>query len=274
MAAMEADLVSFAVGETFESFSALEGKMKQYETSRSIQMTRRDCRLLESAKKRTPKRIEGANVDLKYYNLHYACTFGGKKYRPAGKGVRPRQSTSKQGCPAGIKFVLSSGGQHLVVSDICEDHNHEIIKIASVDDEDSLAFSQQQKYSKAESITKKVAQLCSEVGMADFAKRLMLLNSLVEIWSRGGEAAIGVRSGMEAMIGQGQEVRRNSDEVVAGRTDHQEEVSTETLSELTLPPTNFQQGSQSTKDGDNADVDSPQKRARVETLAERRIEDW
>ena len=90
------DLVSFVVGELFDSFLALDSKMKDYGESRSVQMTRRDSFLLESAKKRAPKKIEAANRELKYYYLKYTCSFGGKPYRSEGKGVRPRQRSNRQ----------------------------------------------------------------------------------------------------------------------------------------------------------------------------------
>ena len=38
--------------------------------------------------------------------------------------LRCLYGTLKQGCEAGIKLKLSNDGQSLVVTDVCEDHNH------------------------------------------------------------------------------------------------------------------------------------------------------
>ena len=38
-------------------------------------------------------------------------------------------STLKQGCEAGIKLKLSADGQSIVVTDISEDHNHDVKKV-------------------------------------------------------------------------------------------------------------------------------------------------
>ena len=38
-------------------------------------------------------------------------------------------STLKRDCPAGIKLSLSEDGQHLIVTSICEDHNHDVTKV-------------------------------------------------------------------------------------------------------------------------------------------------
>ncbi len=39
-------------------------------------------------------------------------------------------STLKQGCQAGIKLKLSVDGQSLVLTDLSEDHNHEVDKVS------------------------------------------------------------------------------------------------------------------------------------------------
>jgi len=84
-------VVSFEIGESFSSYSDLEDKVKAYEESRSVQLTHRDSRTLESAQKRVPKRVLGSNPNLKYYSIHYSCLFGGKKYKDKGSGQRVNQ---------------------------------------------------------------------------------------------------------------------------------------------------------------------------------------
>ena len=87
----EPNPVTFAEGDLFSSYSDLEKKISAYEKARAVQLVRRDCRLLEAARKRIPKRVEGANENLRYFSMHFACVFGGKKYQAKGKGIRPNQ---------------------------------------------------------------------------------------------------------------------------------------------------------------------------------------
>ena len=44
--------VSFSVGDSFESFDALQTKIKAYEQAHCVQFWRRDSRTIEAAKKR------------------------------------------------------------------------------------------------------------------------------------------------------------------------------------------------------------------------------
>ena len=81
----------FVVGELFISYRQLEEKVKIYEKSKFVQLGHRDSRTLETAKKRVPKRVDGANKDLKYYSIHFACVFGGKKYKNKSTGKRLNQ---------------------------------------------------------------------------------------------------------------------------------------------------------------------------------------
>ncbi len=85
---MANSLVKFEVGECFSSYPDLEAKVKAYERSNSVQLTHRDLNLLI---KRVPQRVAGAKADLKYYNIHYTCIFGGKKYKNMGSGARMNQ---------------------------------------------------------------------------------------------------------------------------------------------------------------------------------------
>ena len=73
---MGAELV---VGESFSSYEELDAKIRSYQKDKFVQLSKRDSRTLEMAKKRVPKRVEGANPALIYYTIHFACVFGGKK---------------------------------------------------------------------------------------------------------------------------------------------------------------------------------------------------
>ena len=48
-----------------------------------VQLTQRDSRTLEAARKRVPKRVEVAKTKLIYYNICFAYVLGGKKYNTA-----------------------------------------------------------------------------------------------------------------------------------------------------------------------------------------------
>ena len=80
------DLIAFKVGDSFTSYKSLHEKIKQYEAERCVQFTHRDSRTLEMAKKRVPGRVAGANKELVYYTIHFACVFGGKIIRIKGQG--------------------------------------------------------------------------------------------------------------------------------------------------------------------------------------------
>ena len=55
---------SFVGGETFASYTDLENKIKTYEVNKFVQLVYRDSRTLDTAIKRVPKRVEGANENL------------------------------------------------------------------------------------------------------------------------------------------------------------------------------------------------------------------
>ena len=82
---------NFVVGECFSSYKQLKDKVEAYEKARSVQLGYRDSRTLEAAKKRVPKSVEGANFELMYYNNHFACAFGGKKFKSKCIGMRRHQ---------------------------------------------------------------------------------------------------------------------------------------------------------------------------------------
>ena len=83
--------MAFTVGNWFASYADLESKVKDYESANNVQLTHRDSRTLESAQKRVPKRVEGANSSLKYYFVYLTCVCGGKPYKSRIKGDRPNQ---------------------------------------------------------------------------------------------------------------------------------------------------------------------------------------
>ena len=86
-----ADEIAFHVGEIFDSYSTFQSKLKIYEDKKSVQFTHLDSRTLDNARKRVPKRVEGANPDLKYHSISLSCVFGGKDYKCKGNNIRANQ---------------------------------------------------------------------------------------------------------------------------------------------------------------------------------------
>ena len=87
---MMAAVQRLAVGST-SSLEKLEAVVNACQSEKFVQLVKRDTRTLEMAKKRVPKRVEGANTALVYYSIHYTCGFGGKTYKNEGSGQRRNQ---------------------------------------------------------------------------------------------------------------------------------------------------------------------------------------
>lgn len=83
--------VSLIIGKKFSSYKELDDQIKAYEIARSIQLCHRDSRTIEAARKRVPRKVEGAKKELKYYTIHFVCSFGGKPYRSKSAGQRAQQ---------------------------------------------------------------------------------------------------------------------------------------------------------------------------------------
>lgn len=79
--------VAFTVGQKFESFEVLEGKIKEFEKECFVQLWKRDARTLEAARKRVD-RCKSMKADLKYYQMKYCCIHGGKNFKAEGRGIR------------------------------------------------------------------------------------------------------------------------------------------------------------------------------------------
>jgi len=76
-----------SVGDMFSSFRELEDKIKEFLTYSFTQLWMRDARTLAAASKRTPKRVQAVNADVKYYSV-YCCIHRGKTFKSSGHGQR------------------------------------------------------------------------------------------------------------------------------------------------------------------------------------------
>jgi hypothetical protein len=154
MLSLDKMTTGFAVGECFSSYEELQQKADFYQKEKFVQLTHRNSKTLEAARKRVPKRVEIAKQALRHYSVHLACVFGDKKYKSRGSGHRPIQrfvyealvsgyrritlspmmlypncSTVKIGCSAGIKLQMSDDCQSLTVTEVLEEHNHVLDKV-------------------------------------------------------------------------------------------------------------------------------------------------
>ena len=73
--------MEFHVGQCFDSLQQLEDYVDDFEKSNLFNLTRRDSKKFESAMKTKPRRLEGANEQLKFYYLKLCCNFGGKSFK-------------------------------------------------------------------------------------------------------------------------------------------------------------------------------------------------
>ena len=82
------------IGDKFASLEDLELAIKNYEDSVKMTYYRRDSRTLQNARKRGIDIPE--NSKIKFFSLLWCCSFGGRKYKSRGSGVRPNQRLVQQ----------------------------------------------------------------------------------------------------------------------------------------------------------------------------------
>ncbi|KAL1417862.1 hypothetical protein MTO96_026500 [Rhipicephalus appendiculatus] len=116
----------FDIGATFSSYEDVQAAIHQYEEENYVQFWVNSSRTIAAAKKKGLTR----DVDpaLKYAEIEYSCTNGGRKFTSKSTGERPNQKTSKIGCKARIKFITSQDGHALQVKTIETVHNHIVSK--------------------------------------------------------------------------------------------------------------------------------------------------
>ena len=83
----------FSIGQTFDSYSCLEEKVKMFETQNYVKLAKSDCRKIKGVSAKCPEK--NFNEDIIYTELKYSCVHGGKAYKCKSKGDRPNQSTAK-----------------------------------------------------------------------------------------------------------------------------------------------------------------------------------
>nr|KAI8739765.1 mastermind-like protein 2 [Biomphalaria glabrata] len=112
------------VGMEFESFDAFQAAMEQYEDSHFVQFSRIDSRTVEKAQETSLTKT--FNPEIKFSQLHYACTFGPKKAMSRSSGIR-NATSRKIDCPVRLRLAATPDGQRLVIKESKLDcHNHEV----------------------------------------------------------------------------------------------------------------------------------------------------
>lgn len=74
------------VGAEFDTFDDLTNAIRSYEAENYVNLTTRDTRTVEAAAKRNLRK--NYNPAIKYSDISYCCTYGGKKYICHSTGKR------------------------------------------------------------------------------------------------------------------------------------------------------------------------------------------
>ena len=78
-------VVSFSVGERFQSPGELEEKLRKYELTTYTKFWKNDCRTVEAARRRINRPLTDC---IAYYEVTYSCIHGGRKFKARGEGKR------------------------------------------------------------------------------------------------------------------------------------------------------------------------------------------
>ena len=119
--------MAFSVGELFSDYVSLEKKVKDFEITNFVKLSKSDCRKISASSVRCPEKR--FNADIVYSEIKYSCCHGGKAYKSRSKGERPNQSTGKIGCPFVLRLKSTKDGQALEVMKFDSTHNHEITEL-------------------------------------------------------------------------------------------------------------------------------------------------
>uniref|UniRef100_A0A7M5X082 SWIM-type domain-containing protein n=2 Tax=Clytia hemisphaerica TaxID=252671 RepID=A0A7M5X082_9CNID len=117
------------LGAGFVDLEELYKAINKYETDNHVHLWRRDGRTVEALAKRAPgtaRKIMETNPGLRFAELRFCCSYGGRQSAEERKDKKNPQNTFKQGCEMHIRFGVSEDGSQLVVKSMSEEHNHEI----------------------------------------------------------------------------------------------------------------------------------------------------
>ena len=69
--------VSFAVGDSFQSFEEVEDSIRRYKEVHFVEFWKKDTRTIQAASKRLNRPLLPR---LKYYEVKYCCIHGGQRF--------------------------------------------------------------------------------------------------------------------------------------------------------------------------------------------------
>ena len=119
--------MALKVGDKFSSYEDVESAIRIFSKENTVDLHKRDSRTLGAAvrQKRITEDRGVKNGALKYYQIKYACIFGGRdNYKARGQGSR-KTKTFQCGCPYSIELLLTDDGYHLEIKSFNREHkNH------------------------------------------------------------------------------------------------------------------------------------------------------
>nr|XP_050024996.1 uncharacterized protein LOC126519678 [Dermacentor andersoni] len=113
------------VGSRFDSFSEFERAFREFQVRNNALFVTKASKKIEVVNARLSSGLKRLDPKLKFANATYVCKHGGE-LRCTGTGIRPRQRTMKQNCPATVVIAARREAQQLEVIKVDCNHCHEL----------------------------------------------------------------------------------------------------------------------------------------------------
>ncbi|KAH8008730.1 hypothetical protein HPB51_003377 [Rhipicephalus microplus] len=138
--------MAIEVGATLNTFEEFRKALSDFQINNNVLFVTKATKKVEVVNARLSVGLERLDSKLKYANATYICKHGGVK-RCSGTGIRPRQRTMKQECPATIVVAARRASQTLEITKADLNHNHEVSsQIFSFYPETRRLSSEEQEY--------------------------------------------------------------------------------------------------------------------------------
>ena len=117
----------FKIGSLFPDKASLEACVERFQKQNCVNLWKQHSRSIASVAKKNPGKAAAIKPELCVTELNYCCVRGGREYKAkVFTGQRPDQKTRKMGCPFVLKFRATKDGQHLMLVDMKNEHNHQV----------------------------------------------------------------------------------------------------------------------------------------------------
>ncbi|XP_070395614.1 uncharacterized protein [Dermacentor albipictus] len=113
------------VGSRFDSFLEFERAFREFQVRNNALFVTKASKKTEVVNARLSSGLKRLDPKLKFANATYVCKHGGE-LRCTGTGIRPRQRTMKQNCPATVVIAARRETQQLEVTKVDCNHSHEV----------------------------------------------------------------------------------------------------------------------------------------------------